>query len=485
MPDVFADTLTIGSTPGGGSGHPAPTLGMPIVVQADPTQEYVSATGAAFYGNWWRSLRWAFDDVTEEFGDDVYERMMREPQCLAVLNVVRAGILEDGPQLIPVVSDKDEDGYELSKMLVDDCEEMIEELSLDETLWDMLSAMPLGNRVAELIFDDATGRIVSIKPRPRRSVAFVVDVYNNVAGLLARIPGLGVPVQAGSYIIAGTPPYNILPREKFAVLTFRPKDNDPRGTSLYRAIYNVWWLKMQTWKEFYKFLVQFGTPSLIGYIARSANTVTLPGSDQQSPQQKMVETLIKIRNGSVAALEEGDKIEPLTIAQGGIAAFQAAFDLYDRQITIGVLNQTLATMEAQFGTRAQAGVHRDVLTTIVRQCKKSVQKMVRNDILRTYVRYRYGPTYGPAIERLTPRVTLGVVEQEDISVLWAAAAQLARANYFAPDQLPAVDELINLPPRQATDTELVGKSGAPADQQPANDGSEDGNDDTADASPSR
>lgn len=448
MSDLLKNEETIGGTPGGGEGAPPPIPGTPVTISARPDAEYAAATGTAFYGNFWRSLRWAFDDVTEDYGDDLYERMLRDPQVAACINVIKAGALQDGAQLSPAIEDEDDPQYPRAVALMEACQAMLDGLrpSFDDTLWDMLDGIALGSRVAEVIWDDAM-EIRAVKVKPRHSVAFVVDVFKNVVGLLARIPGVGTPVQAGTYVLNSLPPYNMLPREKFAVFTFRPRDNDPRGTSILRPAYNAWWLKMQTWPQYLKFLVQFGTPSLIGYVDAQAQPVTIAGAAQETPQQRMVNALIQLQNGTAAAFGANDRVEPLSVAKDGVAAFREAIDLYDRQITVAILNQTLATMEGQHQARAASETHADVLGALIRQARRGIARMIRDDILCPYLRFKHGA----GAEELAPRVTMGSADQGDLSALWTAASNLKRAGYLDDSQLPKLDQLLNLPPRIVTE----------------------------------
>jgi hypothetical protein len=103
---------------------------------------------------------------------------------------------------------------------------------------------------------------VAIKPKPLTATAFVVDAYMNVLGLLGAKPGHGAPSYAGAVIDPKSD--QILPREKFAIFTFRPKHGDPRGTSILRPAYAAWWMKWQVHQEYLKYLAQFAGPGLIG-----------------------------------------------------------------------------------------------------------------------------------------------------------------------------------------------------------------------------
>jgi hypothetical protein len=96
----------------------------------------------------------------------------------------------------------------------------------------------------------------ALKVKPIRSVAFVTDAYLNVLGLVGAKPGQTVPA------VSDLAPAEIIPREKFCILSWRPKDGDPRGTSVLRPAYDPWWRKRQTIPEYLKYLAQFAGPSL-------------------------------------------------------------------------------------------------------------------------------------------------------------------------------------------------------------------------------
>jgi hypothetical protein len=172
-----------------------------------------------------------------------------------------------------------------------------------DVLYEMLDALAFGNKIAEQIYDldrDDDGKprlfIKALKIKPRVSTAFVVDAYQNVLGVLALLPGRGYPVVTGSVIGDPSKIPNLLPREKFAIFPWNAHDGDPRGTSLLRAVYNPWWLKIQVWGEYAKYLAQFAGPSLIGYTAPGQVAVPpmdalgnpIPGAPLITPEQAML-----------------------------------------------------------------------------------------------------------------------------------------------------------------------------------------------------
>jgi len=420
------------------------------------TQDYV--VGGGYW--WYRgvaarglALPWAFDDVTQDFGADLYERMGNDAQIAACDVLLRAAILEDGATLSPAVDEEGADGYEQAAELVDFCEQNLDELDtpLDDTLWDMLACLGQGNRVAEIVyhaFDTSPlpGRAMlrSLTVKPRERTAFVVDPYMRLYGLLAQ------ELEGPRYVLPGvlidpenTP--NLLPREKFAILTFRPVNDDPRGSSAWRPAYNPWWLKMQTWQEYLKYLAQFASPSIVGTTAPGAQPVTDPTTGTQiTAVAALLEQLLAFKNGTALALPNGATAQ-LLFSTGEGKAFLSAIELYNREMRMAITTQTLATGEGEHASRAQAGVHQDALDTLIRQAKRSLCRMLRRDVLRNLVRYNFGDALAP----LTPKVSLGETEAQDIAKLMAAIAQLESSGFLDISQRPGVDRLLNLPPRLA------------------------------------
>jgi len=429
-----------------------------------------SVAASNVFGTQLRGLPWAFDDLSRDFGDDIYERMLLDAQCIAVVNVLRAAIIEEGVRLDCTVEDEAADGYALGQEIKGFCESVLADLvlPLDDVLWDMLGAIALGSRVAEEVWalTPATSYALpgtspisrtqellvlsALKPRPRQSTAFVVDAYNNVQGLLARNP-TGPSVLQTNVVAPQTP--NLIPRDKFAVLTFRPRDADPRGQSALRSAYTPWFSKMEIWQEFLRYLAQFASASIYAVASEQATNqgIRVEQDDGsfliKSAVEVLADTLLAYRNGSALAVPYGTILGALEVSGNG-EAFHNGFRFCDEQITMAVLNQTLATREAQYQSRASSETHENTLTTLQRQAKRSVCTMLRRDVLTPLVAYNYGPE---AARQLTPHVSLGEVEQHDFAAMAGAIAQLARTSYLDPSQYAGVDTMLGLPERDQTE----------------------------------
>lgn len=430
--------------------QPIQIEGRQVVLRADPSREYVTAGRRLSLTRGIRALPWAIDDLSTDFGDDIYERMLLDAQIVACVNIFKASILEDGIHLVPAVLDEAELEHARAAEIATFCQDILNDLdpSIDDTMWDMLDAVALGNRVAEEVWALRDGQLVlrALKVKPRRSVSFVVDEFMNVLGL---VPGGTGGIAGKTVLLANGETGGILPRDKFAVLTFRPRNGDPRGTTLLRPVYTPWWLKQQSHPEHLKFLAQFASPSVVatlaehaqGGFAQDASGADIPGT-YKTAAQWLLESLLEFRNSSAMVVPYGTEVQLVEAAKGG-DAFTSGQELWNREIAKGILHQTLATEEAEHGTRAQATVHQDVLGIILRQARKAVERMIRRDILLDLVRYNYGDDAA----HLTPAATLGEVEQQDVTNLMNAIANLERAGYIADEQRPAIDVQIGFPPR--------------------------------------
>jgi hypothetical protein len=460
------------------------------------TRETVTGGAAGTIGRGLRGLPWAFDDLTRDFGDDIYERMQLDAQVIACINILRAAIIEEGVRVESTVTDADADGYTLGQEIADFCGAVLADLQipLDDVLWDMLGAIALGSRVAEEVWSLTPASsyalpgtspisrtqdmliLSALKPRPRRATAFVVDPYMNIQGLLAREVNKAT-VNLSTFATTPAQVPNLIPRDKFAVLTFRPKDADPRGQPVLRSAYTPWFSKMEIWQEFLRYLAQFASASIYAVASEQATNQGIrvdqgDGTYQIRPAvEVLADTLLAYRNGSALAVPYGTILGALQVSGNG-EAFHNGFTLCDNQITIAVLNQTLATREAEHQARASSETHQNTLTTLQRQAKRSVCTMMRRDVLRPLVAYNYGEE---AARQLTPNVSLGEVEQWDFAAMATAIAQLARSGYIDPSQYAGIDTMLNLPPRDAQSVEQPPQE--QGQQPPAEEGDEQESDD--------
>jgi hypothetical protein len=515
------------------AGNTAGEGAVTIVTTASLMQEYV-AGGSAVFGNRGAMVApWNFDDLTTDFGDQIYERMTWDATVHAAHVIWKKSILSDGftltaapmdpiekwkldrraaldrhkadtekqqkaiegavpdplhvsdpaaPTPAPKIPAPQPDIPEKPKPLTQqqqialECEQMLARIEppIMDVLNDMLDAGVHGNRVAELVWEyKATGTfagkyvIKAIKVKHRRVVAFVVDRYFNIVGILNVRPGVTTPSIVGQIFTENPQDKDvILPREKFAILTNEPRNGDPRGTSRLRAAYTPWWGKMQLYPEYLKYLAQYGTPSLVGYTAPGAGMVTDQATGKSyTAQQWMVTTMTTFRGGSAMAFPNGSKVEPL---MAGIASrsFQEDFAHFNEEISIAIL-----TMDPNGGGRTgtgQAQSRRDTLAGIIRQDKRGLARMIERDLLTPYVKYNYG---NDASESQVPACDFAGVNQPDLAAELAAEVQGGYS--LSPSMFAGLDRKHGFPQRDPDELEAIKKryiagqnpTPAPTDQQ--------------------
>lgn len=483
---IVDKTGTLGNPGMPATGDPLPDAQNPLpatspVRAADASQllEYVASRGLVWVQNYLASLPRNIDDVTRDFGDDLYEQMLYDPQTSSQLNLVRRAAIDGGISVRPAEDKKDhrtfrpgilsrgprqssDTAWEISDSLRRCFDSLEGEQHFEEICFEMLGGLAFGNKIAEKTYrlqkggaDDGRLLLAALKPKPRRSTAFVVDAYNNVRGLLALIPGQGYPVLVQLPLVAQNGDEvvnNLLPREKFAVLHHDIRDGDPRGNSLLRAAYNAWWLKQQTWGEYLKYLTQFASPipwAIAGPDALPQQATDPAGNPlfdtggspvMLSPTQQALQAIVQIRNGSGVALPNGASFGVVDM-QGEGAVFLSAIDLYDRQIAKAITGQTLATDEGKHQARAASETHENTLGYSFTAAKRSLLSMLRRDIAYWHIVLNWGADYLP----LMPQISLGDTEGQDVAGNLTA---LSHAGYsIDPSQFEGIDQDIGLPDR--------------------------------------
>jgi hypothetical protein len=169
--------------------------------RTDLVREYVAASARRFTGAsaaMRQTLPQYVDDLSRDLGDDVYERMMRDPVVSGNLSVLVAHTLKEGISWEPAIpaplpgqtyTGAEQRAYELAVTIRDEFAANLEKLKrpLRHTARELLrSALGLGHKLAEINWQLEGGRmsITSIKTKPRKSFGFVVDEFNNLLGIV-------------------------------------------------------------------------------------------------------------------------------------------------------------------------------------------------------------------------------------------------------------------------------------------------------------
>lgn len=448
-----------------------------------PTTELVARSGSAnFWGaykDYLTRLPRATDDLSKELGIDVLERMYNDPQIAASTDTLVLQALSRELRAKPRyprghsmykkgVEAYDTISYCLDILAEDSLGSL--EVGLHTTLEDMCRSMlKYGNCVAEQTWrihkgGPLSGKMVlgSLKPKPPEVYGFVVDSKGNVPAIAAYTGDLSleeagpyksyVPRSVSTVLDKVEMPVNgmesgweLLPVSKFMVMTHRRKAGDPRGQSAFRQAFNAWYLLMQLWPEFLKYLTQFATPSIKGILGPKAiaQRDPLDPTKIQDPADVLYEELVNFANGSVVVAANGTEIDVLW-SQGEGAAFITAINLLNHQIVKSFLGTVLATEAPHNQTRAAQQGGKDILDLPTRGLKRTICNAVYHQMFRRLMHFNYGPE---AAFYLTPLATLGDIAPEDRIEGMKVASQMTQSGFLHEEQLAGLDDWLELDAR--------------------------------------
>jgi len=91
--------------------------------------------------------------------------------------------------------------------------------------------------------------------------------------------------------------------------------------------------------------------------------------------------------------DAGNNIELLEASGGANSAIGSAIEMlhtYERRIARGVLGSVLAVFESEFGTRAQAETHLEVLKAVVRSHQGPIEEAINQQLVEPVLAYNVG-----------------------------------------------------------------------------------------------
>lgn len=401
------------------------------------------------------------DDLNKEFSDRAYDDMLKDPAVAASVDILKSLILAEPLRVVPRVQDKKSPGYGEAKKIAEFVERNLRKLARSEQviLWEALDAIAYGSSLVETVFEDAVDegkpilRLKDLKTRSRANYALVVDRYFNVLGAVPTEAGF----QASGVYTGSTEPDKdkVIPREKFLLVTLITKNSDPRGVSLIRPAWNPYYLKTQVWPAYLKFLIQFASPSIVGYTPEGAGDVEVvddagvvqtnaDGSIQTiSAEEDMLSTLLGFQNGTVAVLKGGSSLDMIQ-SEGQGEAFAAAVDLFDRQIAMAILKTHRTLLESKNSSKADAESAADITDVFVASLREVLASAFTRDVVRVLVEINFGPEIADAY---SPDVTLKAVPKQDFSEAADAVSKLWTSKFLHSSQVSEVDAMIGLPER--------------------------------------
>ena len=497
MPDATIKTESVELSSGqtyqrGDNGEltPTPASAKTATIRRDPAKEYIAGQAYNLIGAYLQALPTAIDDVTRDFGDDLYDRMLLDGQVGSDVETLISAALAHPLTFRPDMQQYDTDqktgertevkdwalaqeiadfcGRALSTRMVNPHTGQAQDTDFGEAVRDMATAFAFGNRIGEktaypIVAGKDAGKVgLRCKVRPRRNTAFIVDIYFNVLGVAALIPGTASTNLVLSHYASPKDIPNLLPRWKIAVMTWRKKDSDPRGQSGLRKAYDAWFVKQQIKGMRLAYLARFAGGFIVGNTAENAVAETAYNPDGTvmknemgyeitvSPVQALLTALQEMQAGACIALPFGAKAEPFFPPEQN--PFDDALDTQNREISTAILGQTRMGQEAQHGSKADSETGQDVFGLRVREMQQAILRMIATDFVPDLVYYNWGES----AMHLCPTASLSETEAQDKADLINAFA--AAKWEVAPSQYQGVDAMIGAPIRSQQDVDMAMKA---------------------------
>lgn len=304
----------------------------------------------------------------------------KDPHYAAVLGT-RKRAVSGLPATVEAASEDEHDEH-----LAEAVRELVEAPEFSDMLDDLLDAIGKGYSVAEPIWQLVGGQLRPVRYEHRDPRWFQFDRVTGQRLQLRSEGGEGLEIPPGRLIIHKP----------------RLKSGLPIRGGVARLVAVSFMCKAFGLKDWMRFAELFGMPLRIGRYGPGAKP------DDIAVLRRAVAQLAA---DAAAVMPDGMKIEFVEIANaaGGAELFERLAEWLDKQISKGVLGQTMTTDDGS--SQSQANVHNEVRLDILRADAKQLAATLNRDLVRTFIDLNYGP------QERYPRIVLQVTEPEDLKAL--------------------------------------------------------------------
>lgn len=312
----------------------------------------------------------------------------RDLHYAAVLGTRKRAITGIKPIVVAASNDAEDE------KIAEAVRELIEQPEfVDDYVSDLLDALGKGYSIVETIWDRSGKEWFPTRYEWRDQRHFVIDQTD---GRTLRFK------QAGNINGVDLPPF------QFSVHRPKLKSGLPIRAGLARLSAWAFLFKSYTLKDWMAFLEVYGMPLRIGKYSANASL---------DDRRVLLQGLRDISTDAAAMIPREMDIQFIEAKGGtGNAVFSAKAEYLDRQISKGVLGQTMTTDDGS--SLGQAAVHENVRHDIARADARQTSITANRDLIRPYVDLNFGPR-----DRY-PTMVIPITENEDIKALVDAVERL-------------------------------------------------------------
>jgi hypothetical protein len=345
----------------------------------DYRKEYATASG--YNMNVARILSQTIETIEKTITPQELERMERDPVFAKIKGIIITGVLSDDPAFAPGSTEEEagsKEEYDKYVRVLQHCEDITFGLETPVRLvWKMmLKGMGQGHKIAEINWDFRPGPDgkpqlipVSVKPKPRDAVRFVVDSFWTILGFWPSYNRVGGSARGGVTATGVINLSQVLPRDKGYVFTWDMTDCDPRGNSAWLPGHMMYSIRQLIPQEFFRYLVQCAVPGLKFKLPPSDKLIPFdfvygpdgqPVPDPDHPGEYLMENPIAsanrlvegFRNASGAIYPDGGELDAIKTGDANGDVFPNSLRATAREIEESVLLQSLAQSEGDKQSKA-------------------------------------------------------------------------------------------------------------------------------------
>lgn len=290
----------------------------------------------------------------DDFDLDVYEKMLKDGQVKAGLDIIKLGATARGF----TVTGDDEETKKYAEFINENFE--LIRGNVEDVLGEMLTALEYGYSATEKVFDydSKSGKITlkKMKVLNPHSIKVKTDKFGDI-------------VYVKQYI--GSKQIKIKP-EKIIWYAHDRKFGNPYGQSVLRPVYKHWFIKDKMYRFANIAYERYGTPLLVGQVQDAKDV------------GKMKQLLKRINGLTGLAISGGDDIKAI---QGSNADFVGYIEHHDRKIMEGLLvpPMLLGLSRGQGGSYAMSSNQFDVFMLRLQALQRDLKALIEEEIIRPLI----------------------------------------------------------------------------------------------------
>lgn len=367
----------------------------------------------------------------EQFNSVVIEAMLEDDAVAPAFETLKLGALAGELNFHPAVEDDANEETDAgadpaeARRAVEFCRRAHDNLAVPIPLWgrDALNALAFGHKVAEKVVEEVVEgpdaglyTLSSLTMKPLWSYHLVSDTFSHLRALYCQT--------------SNGPAYVDI--EHFAYFAWDPKDNDPRGSSVFRAAKDPWRRKLRAKESRSKGDDQFGTPSVAHELPPNAPLEsTDPDTGKPAPTVVVArKQLMTFGNGGAMVYANGGDLKVIESQRDGIQIGNS-IDSYDRAITRSILLQAKATMEAKHYTQGGGEIGQGMISQFCGFVRDWFLSVVRRQIFHWLLTLNFGKAYA---DLYTPRLTIGAMPFDDFLKFASALGLMLQSGGFTQSQ---------------------------------------------------